>query len=898
MTYFCRFAMGALGCQIVFAAALVPYPSGQTPVGVAGLEANRGQAKADVLFVARAGANVAVRAQSIEFSPYGVRQEFVGGHVGGVATFSGQLPGLVNSYAGADAQKWVTGIPRYAIARVAGVYDGVDAVYTVDASGQLALRMLLAAGVDPQVAGFEIKQAATATLTTAGDLLMRLGPNFRIDPALVYPAPKAAQAGVERTARYEVRSTMQWGVQVDGWDRTVPLEIEMKLGTAGLLSPAAAKRFAGADGSTYAVGTVGDAAGKDAPFPQNQWAGCGVSIGSPISCSDVAVYKFTGAGELSYVTYLSGRTSEVVAFARLAPDGSLIVAGATNSSDFPVSAGALQTAYAGPAATYTSSISTNPGGDFFAARLDAATGVLRAATYLGGPNADEIGEPDMGADGSLFFLHKWLDSPSAGMPTTRGALMSECTGNPCQNAYAAHVSANLDRLLYGTYLPGHSGATARLHTDGSVYFVGSAEAGFPVTPTAYQKAPAGGFDGFVARLDPTGSSLMFGTYYGTPKQETILRMAVAPDGSVWAHVSSFVDCCVNIEYSLVRIDAKGETVLVNKPYDVGDLATDSQGNLFATGFFPFQPSENAFLSNSCGAGSYVKLSPAGDLLFGTYLPYYVGYDFAGRGENGLPILASGDGLYQVSESVSAAVYTGCIVDGASFVNQDRLSPGAIVTLFGSEMGPREGVAFQLVDGKLPTSLSGTQVFVNGTAAPLLYVSHGQVNMVLPYDLAVSTRPEIQVVRGAAPGNVIKNSVVQRAGISIFKTGDPALLSAAALNEDGTVNTAANPAKKGSRVVLFGTGGGPTNPASVAGEVTPLELRPLAYGAIVSMYGVPDLPVEYAGGALGLIAGVMQLNVKLPETFPTVDRFPANVAVLNVVTPGLSYYPGSVTVYVK
>ena len=191
------------------------------------------------------------------------------------------------------------------------------------------------------------------------------------------------------------------------------------------------------------------------------------------------------------------------------------------------------------------------------------------------------------------------------------------------------------------------------------------------------------------------------------------------------------------------------------------------------------------------------------------------------------------------------------------------------------------------------------MFVNGDAIPLLYVSSSQINAVLPYTLPLGTRPEIQVVNGTGPGNVHRDSRTQRAGISLFRIGDAALpAAAAALNEDGTVNTASNPAKKGSRVVLFGTGGGPTNPASVAGEVTPLEIRPLAFGANVKMYGVPDLKVEYAGAAPGLVAGVVQINVKLPDDFPALPRYPPNVAVLNVETPGVSYYPGQVTVYVK
>jgi uncharacterized protein (TIGR03437 family) len=355
---------------------------------------------------------------------------------------------------------------------------------------------------------------------------------------------------------------------------------------------------------------------------------------------------------------------------------------------------------------------------------------------------------------------------------------------------------------------------------------------------------------------------------------------------------------VDIDYALVRIDAKGERVLANKPYDVGDLMVDSEGNVHATGFFPFQPSENAFVLNSCGAGAYVKLSRVGDLLFGSYLPYYTQYDFGGRSNNGLPILLAGDGQYQVSESANGGVYTGCMVDAASFANQDTTSPGAVVTLFGSQMGPKEGVAFQLENGNLPTSLGGTQVFVNGTAIPLLYVSAGQINAILPYGLPINARPEIQVVNSVGPGNVLTTSRTQRAGISLFKTGNAQLPEAAALNEDGTVNTAANPAKKGSRVVLFGTGGGPANPASVAGEVTQLETRPLAYGANVKMYGVPDLPVEYAGAAPGQVTGVLQLNVKLPEAFPQPQGYPANVAVLSVQTPGVSFYPGPVSVYVK
>src|SRR6185436_7215784 len=121
---------------------------------------------------------------------------------------------------------------------------------------------------------------------------------------------------------------------------------------------------------------------------------------------------------------------------------------------------------------------------------------------LGGPGADSIGETAMGADGSLHFIPKWLVAFSAGMPVTRGALQESCAADPCLNGYAAHVSPSLDRLLYGTYLPGVVNATAKLHSDGSIYYAGSSGPGFAPTTTAYQQQTAGGYDGIVARLDP------------------------------------------------------------------------------------------------------------------------------------------------------------------------------------------------------------------------------------------------------------------------------------------------------------------------------------------------------------------------------------------------------------
>ena len=230
------------------------------------------------------------------------------------------------------------------------------------------------------------------------------------------------------------------------------------------------------------------------------------------------------------------------------------------------------------------------------------------------------------------------------------------------------------------------------------------------------------------------------------------------------------------------------------------------------------------------------------------------------------------------------------MDAAGFANEQRISPGAIVTIFGSGLGPTQGVGFHLVNRQVPTSLGGTQVLVNGEPAPILYSSDGQLNVILPYSLPIGTMSTIQVVSNGSAANQMSASVLEQ-GISLFRVSN----SAAALNEDGTLNSPQNPARPGSIVALFGTGGGQTVPSSVAGEVSPLALRPLAYTPQVQM-DVTTLTVEYAGAAPGLVSGVTQINVKLPYVIPIVPGFPAGTVPL-WVSPQSEFNAGIVTISV-
>jgi len=287
------------------------------------------------------------------------------------------------------------------------------------------------------------------------------------------------------------------------------------------------------------------------------------------------------------------------------------------------------------------------------------------------------------------------------------------------------------------------------------------------------------------------------------------------------------------------------------------------------------------------------MDSAGNQLFATYLPPG-NYSFGGSSAVGTPILLTASGAVQVVESQSiSSPYAGCMVDGASFSNESTTSPGAIVTVFGSGLGPNQGTGFGLVNGLVPTSLGGTQALVNGQPVPILFSSYWQVNLVLPYSLPVGTIPTVQVVSGETASNTLADADVQPAAISLFQVNGTAV----ALNQDGTVNSPLNPAKAGSTVSLFGTGGGQTGPPSVAGEVTPSEQRPLAEQPQVQIYDGPMLVVTYAGAAPDLVSGVTQIKVQLPSAIPAVAGFASGTLPIQIVRPALSFNPGYVTLSV-
>jgi uncharacterized protein (TIGR03437 family) len=210
---------------------------------------------------------------------------------------------------------------------------------------------------------------------------------------------------------------------------------------------------------------------------------------------------------------------------------------------------------------------------------------------------------------------------------------------------------------------------------------------------------------------------------------------------------------------------------------------------------------------------------------------------------------------QKSPRVKAAV------NGATFQAElAGYAPGTIVSVFGENLSEGTVTAETI---PLPRTLGSTVVTVNGTAAPLFFVSPVQINLQLPFELQGNVAevvvwldqsqslPLILPLAGASPG--------------VFQAAALGRQQALVFHADGRLVSEQHPAGTGDRVILYGTGFGRVRPRVPSGVASPGApgLARLVASPTVRMDGV-DCTVEFAGLAPGYV-GLYQLNLVVPQS---------------------------------
>ena len=236
---------------------------------------------------------------------------------------------------------------------------------------------------------------------------------------------------------------------------------------------------------------------------------------------DAFVTRISPSGTLlAFSTYLGGAADDSAACLARDALGEVTVAGFTASSDFPTTAGALQT-----------TSSTN--GDGFVTRLAASGASLAYSTYLGGTDRDQPVSVAVDATGAATVTGQ---TQSLDFPTTAGAYDTTFNGAAFDlDAFVTRLSPSGTSLLYSTFLGGANldfvNALVLDSSGAATVTGGTRSANFPISFGAFDISLNGPDDAFVTRLSPSGASLIYSTYLGGNGSDSGDAIAVDPSGA-------------------------------------------------------------------------------------------------------------------------------------------------------------------------------------------------------------------------------------------------------------------------------------------------------------------------------------------------------------------------------
>ncbi len=926
-----RVGLALMAGVVVALASLSAAKAGQvTALGPPlSFEPNRGQVDGRVWYVSRGpGFDVFVGAEGVVLKPHrlGARPgawRFRGAAAKQRCEGTDRLPGVSNYLLGLDPERWVAGVPHYAQVRCRELYPGVDVVYYWRGR-ELEYDLLVRPGADPRGIQLEFAGGGCPRVEPNGDLTVE-GSGMRFRRPVSRQPGRSGRRQVE--AEYTVAADGSVGFEVSGYERSQALLIDpVVVFSTYLGGPAAPSWWLSGSapvamtvdgrGNVYVAGRT-----SSLEFPTTPWspqphppaeprlaefpvvsklsqdgskllfstylAGIELFIGisglavdefgrihiagSPISLSGPGALVITldpSGSRVLNSTRLAGSKDDRIAAITLGPSGDVYVAGSTDSPDFPVTPAAYQRALAGER-------------DVFVVRLSPG-GAIRYSTYVGGAGRegyDERIDIAVDAEGNAYVTGQTSDS--TGFPKTPGALDEE-VGNRLNKVFVFKLNAAGTELMYSAVFGGQEFDLPfgiAVDATGAAYVTGRTSSFlFPVTEGAFQTAPPRGgplhgisrhpreeFGVFLSKLSPSGDRFIYSTFLGG-ENATGWDIAVDAGGRAWIAGAYESREAFPLRNPLQTEFREGDAFLSVLNETGSDLVLST-------------------LLGGSGADGATAMAfgPAGTVYIAGFT---MSTDFpttAGALQAAAPQAIENMFVVRIDPTATP------LIDGSGLVNAASLrpgpvAPGEIVSLFGAGVGPlNASQSAPTPAGFLPTELGKTRLLFDGIAAPLLFVSAGQVNTIAPFALAGKSSTRIQVEFAGARSNVVELPVAKQMP-AIFTLDASGSGPAAALNEDGTLNSTERPAPAGSVIVLYLTGGGQTVPPGIDGRVAETGPPwPAPALPVEVTIGGRAAEVEYAGQAPGLVHGVWQINARIsPEV--SGDSVPVAVQIENSTTP--------------
>jgi len=465
---------------------------------------NRGQFAPEVRFQARQpGLVTSVLADGLYLEgAEGVLHLRFEGAAGGRAEGRSALAGRAHYLGGA---RDVRDVPTYARVRLRDLYPGID-LELYESDGRLEYDLCFAPGADPARVVIAFEGAGEVELEADGALRTSLG-----GLPLVQPPPLAFELDAGGLAVPVACAWKQLGAARYGFSHAprrvgVPLVIDPVLVYAthvgGSNADEASAVFVDEQGALSATGWA-----RSSDFPSTR-PRPGVSARG----KDAVLFKLAPDGrELVYSTTFGGRGDDQGMAVHVNARGQAIVAGTTDSDDFPTTENAYDRTACG-------------GSDGFVVQFSADGSALERATFVGGSAEDQVAGMVLGPGGELTLAGT---TRSRDYPVSSGSYGTEPRGG--RDVFVTRLDARLERLLFSTRLGGSDDDECRglaVDDEGASYLTGRTSShDFPTTLGAYDRERCG-IDAFVAKLSGGGRTLLYATFLGGSGQDEANAIAV------------------------------------------------------------------------------------------------------------------------------------------------------------------------------------------------------------------------------------------------------------------------------------------------------------------------------------------------------------------------------------
>lgn len=254
------------------------------------------------------------------------------------------------------------------------------------------------------------------------------------------------------------------------------------------------------------------------------------------------------------------------------------------------------------------------------------------------------------------------------------------------------------------------------------------------------------------------------------------------------------------------------------------------------------------------------------------MPFGIAVDSRGR----IYVGDSDNDAIRLLQPANYKVLISSVLDAAS-ESAIAVSPGKIVDIYGSGLGPQSLAINQPSSGAFGAAVGGTSVSFNGIAAPMIYASSTQAAAIAPYELSGMATAQVTVTsqNGASPSFEV---ALAAASPSFFSANGTGAGQAAAVNGDGSLNDAAHPIGVGGYISFYLTGEGQTSPGGKDGALALTQPYPAPVLPVqVAVGGIPAAPL-YAGAAPTEVAGLMQVVVQIPPGVQPGGYVPVTVSV--------------------